>query len=172
MKLRGLLLTLLVIVSIDLYSQTDTTKYDKTELNLDTEKAGKLIQSAGLLYNISSAIAIAGSTTGSILISNGDTEAGLIVTSATGLTAYILQTVGNSNLAAGGKQLRSIKQLGSSEVRKLNFGKLSLELRPKFGYRTSSRTSTVNGIPVYLYSDYQYYMGNSNIRYSRNNLFN
>lgn len=178
MELRRIALTVMITLSSFSYGQSDTTKniakpaepgYDIQSANI--ERSGELIQTAGRLYNASSAIAILGSTTGSILISNGDTESGLIVTSASGIAAYILQTVGNVKLAKGGKQLRGTEQVGNSSDRENNLGQLSLVLRPKFGYRTYSSPITSNGTVVLNRHYHQYYLGSPDIQYTRNNLF-
>ena len=176
MELRRIALTVMIALSSFSYGQSDTTKniakpaepgYDIQSANI--ERSGELIQTAGILYNASSAIAILGSTTGSILISNGDTESGLIVTSASGIAAYILQTVGNVKLASGGKQLIGTEQVGNSSKTKNNLGNLSLELRPRFGYRTGSYTAT--NPPIRNVRLHQYYFGSPDIRYSNNDLF-
>lgn len=190
MQLRITALTVMIAVSSFTYGQTDTTKniVKSVAPNINTqfpyiERSGDLINSAGVLYNVSSAIAIVGSTTGSILIANGETDAGLIVTSAAGIAAYVIKTVGNVKLAQGGKQLRRIKQISNSNAaqalgnkqsdnsnhRKINLGKLSLELRPRLGYRTYSYFPT--NAPIRTVKNNQYYLGSPDIRYSRSNFF-
>lgn len=178
MELRRIALTVMIALSSFSYGQSDTTKniakpaepgYDIQSANI--ERSGELIQTAGRLYNASSAIAILGSTTGSILISNGDTESGIIVTSASGIAAYILQTVGNVKLAKGGKLLRETEQVGNLSDREKNRSQLSLVLRPKFGYRTYSYPITSSGTVVLNRHYHQYYLGSPDIQYSRNNLF-
>ena len=168
MQIRITALTVMIAVSSFTYGQTDTTKniVKSAELDINTqlphiERSGDLIHSAGVLYNVSSAIAIVGSTTGSILIANGETDAGLVVTSAAGIAAYVIKTVGNVKLAQGGKQLREIEQIGNPSNRKNNLGKLSLELRPRFGYRTGSYLITQP--PIRNIKNEQYYLGSPDI---------
>ena len=154
---------------------------DSVSSSLDSQteyqltKAGKSINSAGNLYNISTAVAIGGSTIGTVMIANGDTESGLILTSVSGLISSTLQIIANTRLANGGKQLYSIRTGSfhnestndqsrmSEEKDKLNGGMISLELRPIISYRNEQQVGWSN--------EEQIFLGGANVKYSMNDYF-
>ena len=140
-------------------------------------QGGKHIQSAGKLYNISTAIAFAGSTIGVGMIINGDPQAGSIITTASGLVASVLQIVANTNLYRGGQKLNlleenlqlvddsNLKSISNGRSRhKSNISSVSLELRPALSSRNKKRGDGSRTLE-------QYFLGGTNLKYSLNEYF-
>ena len=177
---NSLVLTALLITQ--LFSSQTFGQVDSVASSLESQtesqlkKAGKSINSAGNIYNISAAVAIGGSTIGTVMIANGDTESGLILTSASGLISSTLQIIANGRLAKGGKQLYSTRtgtfqndntsnsQFTISEEKdKLTEGVLTLEIRPIISYRNEKQLGWSN--------EEQIFLGGANLKYSLNDYF-
>ena len=177
---NSLVLTALLIAQLlpsQTFGQVDSVASSlESQTENQLKKAGKSINSAGNLYNISAAVAIGGSTIGTVMIANGDTESGLILTSASGLISSTLQIIANGRLSKGGKQLYSTRtgtfhndntsngQFRISEEKdKLTEGILTLELRPIISYRNEKQLGWSN--------EEQIFLGGANLKYSLNDYF-
>lgn len=175
---KFLILSTFLLNTFGGYSQADSTK-DLTNRNYRTIwKAGKDIQQAGQLYNISTGVAVGGSLLGIIMIANDDAEGGAIVTASSGFLASILQIVGNVRLTRGGQQLylysedyRNTISVGEKEnsvthnpvlpsKNKVSTSELLLELSPAYSYRSYNWSNEVI---------FQSLIGGANLKYTLNN---
>ena len=105
---NSLVLTALLIAQLfssQTFGQVDSVATLNKQDKVSIREAGKKIESAGLLYNVSTGLAVGGSLLGAVMIANDDAEGGLIVSTSTGALASILQIVANTRLFKGGQEL-------------------------------------------------------------------
>jgi len=176
---NSLVLTALLIAQLfssQTFGQVDSAATLNKQDKVSIREAGKKIESAGLLYNVSTGLAVGGSLLGAVMIANDDAEGGLIVSTSTGALASILQIVANTRLFKGGQELylidynrplaagKSNRNLTIPKTRdryKISKSELSLELKPTFSRRNSDWNNDVN----------QSLLGGANMRYSFNDNF-
>ena len=87
---NSLVLTALLIAQLfssQTLGQVDSAATLNKQDKVSIREAGKKIESAGRLYNVSTGLAVGGSLLGAVMIANDDAEGGLIVSTSTGALA-------------------------------------------------------------------------------------